>query len=48
MSKIFYVVNSAKGFVIKAKKELISKDGNIISKIMYIKTVATKEEANTE
>lgn len=46
MSKIFYVVNSAKGFVIKAKKELISKDGNIISKIMYIKTVATKEEAN--
>lgn len=46
MSKVFYVINSAKGFVIKARKEIISNDGNIISKIIYIKTVATKKEAN--
>lgn len=43
--KVFYLVETSKGYLIRARKEFINSDNKVAKKYVYIRTVSTKKEA---
>ena len=43
--KVFYLVETSKGYLIRARKEFINSDNKVAKKYVDIRTVSTKKEA---